>query len=297
MLINYSMTRWLSYRTFRPFSRLIRKVNAITADNLHTRLDVPDRKPDELTALITTFNYFLERLESGVRSQRNFLRNASHELKTPLAAMIGGLDVTLRHPRSNDEYHGQLQLLRQEALHLQSITEGLLALSGLELSPPPMNDVRIDEVLWNVLEKAAADYPGAEVHADLDDVADEEALLTVHGNRELLFVALSNLVDNAIKFSRPEPVQVKVTAESGRLVIAVSDRGPGISPEEQAKIFELFYRSPATRMVPGHGIGLHLTMQILGRHRITREVWAAESGGTVFRLLFPSPFSSFSNLA
>ncbi|WP_341840281.1 HAMP domain-containing sensor histidine kinase [Chitinophaga caseinilytica] len=297
MVINYSMTRWLSHRTFRPFSRLIRKVNAITADNLHTRLEVPSQKPDELTALITTFNYLLERLEAGVRSQRNFLRNASHELKTPLAAMIGEMDVTLRQPRSNDDYRGQLQLLQQEARHLQAITEGLLALSGLELSPPPMHPVRIDEVLWNVLEKAAADYPGAEVHPDLDGVADQESLLTVHGNRELLFVALSNLVDNAIKFSRPAPVQVKVTAANGRLAITVSDRGPGITADEQARIFDLFYRSPATRHLAGHGIGLHLTLQILDRHGIEMAVSAAEGGGTVFRLLFPAPFSSFSNLA
>ncbi|WP_343702339.1 HAMP domain-containing sensor histidine kinase [Chitinophaga sp.] len=289
IVINYVMTRWLARRTFSPFSRLIRKVNAITADNLHTRLQLPAGKPNELTALITTFNYFLERLEAGVKSQRNFLKNASHELKTPLAAIIGDIEVTLKQPRQQPEYEQQLQLLKKDALHLQSIMEGLLMLSGLEIATDKdMQPVRIDEILWNVLEKAGMHYPQAEISADFSGIADHEHLLMVNGNRELLFVALSNLLDNAIKFSRPHPIAVSLSVENNALSITITDQGPGIAEADQARIFDLFYRSSQTRHVSGHGIGLHLTAQILERHRAKRYIHSKPGEGTAIQVIFPA---------
>jgi signal transduction histidine kinase len=287
--INYGMTRWLARRTFSPFSRLIRKVNAINTDNLHTRLRIPAGKPNELTALITNFNYLLERLEAGVKSQRNFLKNASHELKTPLAAIIGEIEVTLKQPREHEDYEQQLQLLKKEALHLQSIMEGLLMLSGLEMArDADMQPVRIDEILWNVLEKTGMQYPQAVIFADFDGMAEHEKLLVVKGNRELLFVALSNLLDNAVKFSLPHPIHVTVAAQSGRLSITIRDEGPGIAEAEQGRIFDLFYRSSQTRHINGHGIGLHLTAQILERHRAERYIHSKPGEGTAIQVIFPA---------
>lgn len=289
LALNYFMTGWLARQTFRPFSNVIRKVNSITADNLHTRLDQPPGKPDELGDLVVTFNYFLERLENGVQAQRNFFKNASHELRTPLAVIIGDIEVALKNPRDNAEYVRVLESLKKDALHLKSIVEGLLMLSGLEMQKKQqMEPVRIDEVLWSVLEKATIEYPATQVHVDFEQMTQHESLLTIQGNRELLFVVLSNLLDNAIKFSVPQPVGVKVGVSDSMLTMTITDSGPGIPANEKERVFELFYRSNHTRHIAGNGIGLYLTRQILDLHNIAVQLSNNHPAGTAIRLIFPA---------
>lgn len=286
--LHYAITRFVSGQTFRPFGSVIRKVNSLTAENLHSRLEVPPGRPDEMKEMITTFNYFLERLEQGVHMQRTFMKNASHELKTPLAGLIGNIEVTLNQPRTNEAYREQLQSLKQDALHLKSLVECLLTLSGLQMQErQEMQPVRIDEVLWNVLERKSLEYPDASLQVDFDAVADRESLLTVTGNRDLLFVALSNIIDNAIKFSDRQPVRISASVQQERLVLTVQDQGPGIPEPEREAVFLLFYRGSNVQHMSGHGIGLHLTRQILDRHQAGIEILAAAGTGTVVRLYFP----------
>ncbi len=286
--VHYFLMSLLSRQTFRPFGSLIRKVNSITAENLHSRLEVPEGRSDEMKELITTFNYFLERLEHGIQTQRNFLKNASHELRTPLAAIIGNLEVTLNHPRENAEYLQLLWNLKNDALHLRSIVEGLLTLSGLEIEGnQQMAPVRIDEILWNLIEKKKIEYPPVQIAVNFSSNADLEQLLTVHGNKDLLFVALSNIVDNAIKFSLPHPVNIEAEAKGGQLVLTISDKGPGIAPEDQEAIFELFHRCNRTRHIAGYGIGLYLTRQILHLHKVSIKISSGSQAGTSVSLVFP----------
>src|SRR5690606_18423071 len=94
ILINYLFNIFIANRTFRPFSSVLRKVNEISTDNLHDRLPKPERN-DELGELVTTLNMFLSRLDQEVSNQKNFLKNISHELKTPLTAIIGRAEIAL----------------------------------------------------------------------------------------------------------------------------------------------------------------------------------------------------------
>ena len=171
--LNYLLGTFLAKQTFRPFTEVIAKVNTITTENLHSRLEIPQTSgKDEIKELATTFNYLLERLESGIMIQNNFLKNASHELKTPLTIIIGDIDVSLQQPRTNEQYEEILKSLRKDTLHLKATLEGLLVLSGLELSEPQqMENIRIDEILWNVLEKKAIEYPESKVSVDLNAIA------------------------------------------------------------------------------------------------------------------------------
>src|SRR5690606_7171064 len=133
LIFHYFLTSILANKTFRPFSKIIRKVNEIKPQDLSVRLEVPPGKPDEMKNLITTFNYFLERLEKSMMIQRDFLKNASHELKTPLAVLIGEIEVALHQPRTNEQYKEFLDSIKKDGLHLKSIIEGLLTLSSLEI--------------------------------------------------------------------------------------------------------------------------------------------------------------------
>lgn len=287
--LNYLLGTFLAKQTFRPFTEVIAKVNTITTENLHSRLEVPQTSgKDEIKELVTTFNYLLERLESGIMIQNNFLKNASHELKTPLTIIIGDLDVSLQQPRTNTQYEEILKSLRKDALHLKATLEGLLVLSGLELSEPQqMETIRIDEILWNVLEKKAIEYPESKVSFNLNAIADQEALLSIYANKHMLFIALYNIVDNAVKFSSPAPVAIFALSNKNKLVIKITDQGPGISENDQESIFDLFFRSDTTRHIQGQGLGLFITMQILKLHNINLIVDSELGKGTSFSLVFP----------
>ncbi|WP_394774793.1 ATP-binding protein [Flavobacterium sp.] len=287
--LNYLLGTFLAKQTFRPFKEVIAKVNTITTENLQTRLEIPQTSgKDEIKELVTTFNYLLERLESGIMIQNNFLKNASHELKTPLTIIIGDIDVSLQQPRTNEQYEKILKSLRKDALHLKATLEGLLVLSGLELSEPQqMETVRIDEILWNVLEKKAIEYPESKVSVNLNAIADHEDLLSVHANKHMLFIALYNILDNAIKFSFPKQVDVFILSDDGKLLIKIVDHGHGISDKDKESIFDLFFRSDNTRHIQGQGLGLFITMQILKLHNINLIVDSELEKGTSFSLLFP----------
>jgi signal transduction histidine kinase len=287
--LNFLLGRFLAKQTFRPFEDVIAKVNTITTENLHSRLEMPTVSgKDEIKELITTFNYLLERLETGIKLQNNFLKNASHELKTPLTIIIGDIDVSLRHPRTNEEYENVLKSLRKDTFHLKSILEELLVLSGLELSEPQkMETIRIDEILWNVLEKKAIEYPDSKVSVNFDAIANDEELLSVYANKDMLFIALNNILDNAIKFSFPEKVNVLASSNEGKLLIKIVDKGLGISQKDQESIFELFFRSDRTRHIQGQGLGLFITMQILKLHNIELKLDSELEKGTTISLLFP----------
>jgi len=287
--LNYLLGTFLAKQTFRPFTEVIAKVNTITTENLHSRLEVPQTSgKDEIKELVTTFNYLLERLESGIMIQNNFLKNASHELKTPLTIIIGDIDVSLQQPRTNAQYEEILKSLRKDTLHLKATLEGLLVLSGLELSEPQqMETIRIDEILWNVLEKKAIEYPESKVSFNLNAIADQEDLLSIYANKHMLFIALYNILDNAIKFSSPAPVAIFALSNENKLVIKITDQGPGISDSDKESIFDLFFRSDNTRHIQGQGLGLFITMQILKLHNIHLIVDSELGKGTSFSLVFP----------
>lgn len=285
--LNFFIGRFLAKQTFRPFEDVIAKVNTITTENLHSRLEMPTSGKDEVRELITTFNYLLERLESGITIQNNFLKNASHELKTPLTIIIGDIDVSLQYPRTNEQYEEVLKSLRKDTFQLKSILDGLLVLSGLQVGEPEqMETVRIDEILWNVLEKKAIEYPESKVSLNLEALENEE-LLSVHANKHMLFTALYNIVDNAIKFSFPAPVTILALEKDKKLLIQVIDQGSGIAEKDKESIFDLFFRSDRTRHIKGQGLGLFITMEILRRHHITLSVDSELEKGTSFSLLFP----------
>jgi signal transduction histidine kinase len=289
LLVHYLLTQVLARKTFRPFNDLVDQVNAIKSDRLDMRLDYPQHQQDEITALVAAFNYFLQRLENTMMIQRNFLKHASHELKTPLAVLIGDIEVSLQQPRNKEEYEATLRRLRREGLHLKSITEALLMLSSFELPAQyQMAPIRIDELLWLVLDKKQIEYPEARLGVDFDFQPEKEALLSFQANKDLLFVALSNLTDNALKFSGSKPVRIRLYMADNMLHLSIADQGPGIPASEQQRIFELFYRDTRRTDVSGYGIGLYLTRQILDLHKIKLKIDSEPGQGTLMTLSFPS---------
>ncbi|AKD05228.1 HAMP domain-containing sensor histidine kinase [Pontibacter korlensis] len=290
ILINYVLNVLLAKRTFRPFSAILQKVNSISTENLSSRLAEIERPGDELSDLTSTLNTFLDRLESGVNNQKQFLKNVSHELKTPLAAILGEAELSLDKEHTSEHYRKVLSKVAKNTSELNSVIEGLLLISGLNNNDPKttFRSFRLDELLWEVLEKLHFKYPDAEVETLIE--VDDSEVMQLHSHPELIATALTNIIDNALKFSDEQKVTLTVKlSEQGRLTLLVQDRGLGIPEQEQHKVFDLFYRGTNTQYLrPGHGIGLSLTRHITEFCHIDLSIASAAEHGTIVKLIFPA---------
>jgi len=220
-------------------------------------LDVPPSR-DELEDLGRAFNDLLADLRQSLERQHRFTGDASHQLRTPLTAMLASVEVTLRQVQSPAEYQRVLEVVRRRGVQLRQIIESLLFLARAESDCELTDAEVIDLSGWcRSWLDSWVDHPRA---ADLT-VQNGQTPALVMANPALLGQVLDNLLDNACKYSRPgTPVVVTVEARANEAVLTVSDRGCGIAPDELPLICEPFFRSAQARWVGAQGVGLGLTV-------------------------------------
>jgi two-component system sensor histidine kinase MprB len=292
LLLIYAVGRFFAGRALAPIAALNDQVDRITAQDLHRRVDEPLRtsEKDDLRRLARTFNRLLGRLETSFEGQRTFVRNASHELRTPLTASIGELQVLLARERSADVYREGATSVLSELQQLKQLINNLLDLAQTDEAVPLTDEIRLDELLWEVRE-AVAPVQRGRVQVDLGDLSelpDDPAVFEIKGHRALLTRALGNLIDNALKYSASEQrvtLSLRYAAGSG-LVVRVADTGQGIAEEDLAQVFQPFFRAASVRGVVGHGVGLPLAQRIVALHGGTLALRSELGCGTVAELTF-----------
>lgn len=274
-------------RALQPISKVVSNVKDITITSLNLRVDEGNGK-DEIAQLAQTFNQMLVRLEQAFKTQKNFIANASHELRTPLTAITGQLEVLLMKERNSNEYKVAAQSILEDIRNLNSISNRLLLLaqtSDVEREKA-FTKLRVDELLWQVREDLLKHQPDylvdISLNADLDDTD-----LTVLGDEQLLKTALSNIIENACKYSENHQAQVFVKIDQGILQIEFTDHGIGIPDEDLKIIMEPFQRGKNAHKAKGHGIGLSLVDAILKMHKATIQLYSKVNEGTQFIVKFP----------
>jgi len=240
---------------------------------------------DEWDQLAENLNLMLDRIEGLMGEVKQVTDNVAHDLRTPLARMRGRLEKA--HARQRDGEHDQL-LIGDTMADLDSVLRMFASLT--RISQIEANDrtaafrlVNLANIAREVVElfDAAAEEKGGH----LSVVADQPLLVT--GDRDLLFDAVANLVDNAIKHGREAgQVTVEVTRDNGGAVISVADDGPGIPVNECQQVFKRFYRLERSRCTPGNGLGLSLVAAVARLHGARIEM-ADNTPGLKFKLLFP----------
>ncbi|GHJ16030.1 MULTISPECIES: sensor histidine kinase [unclassified Micromonospora] len=250
---------WFVGRSLRPVEAIRRRVAGITARDLHARVPVPPAR-DEVAALAETMNRMLERLETAAASQRRFVADASHELRSPLATLRAGLDRLALAPV---EGHGELvELLRRETSRLGDLVADLLLLARIDErgATGRRDDVDLDDLAYTERERLAGQHPDLTVRADLTPVR-------VTGDAHDLGRALRNLADNAARHARTQ-VTLRVSARDGWGCVEVTDDGPGVPPADRERIFDRFVRLDDSRTRPqgGTGLGLAITRQVVAVH-------------------------------
>jgi two-component system, OmpR family, sensor histidine kinase MprB len=257
-----------------PVRRLTRVTETVTeTGDLSERIEA--QGADELGRLASSFNTMLAGLEVSTKAQRQLVADASHELRTPLTSMRTNIEVLARGRELSDEERARLLHDVVEQLgEMTTLIAGLIELARGDQRPAEPEDIRLDLLVADAVERAHRDRPTVQFETDLEES-------TVRGVPETLERAVSNLLDNAAKWSPPGG-QVDVTVTSGRVV--VRDRGPGIDEEHVPYVFDRFYRAPAARRMPGSGLGLAIVKQVAEAHGGTVTAERAPDGGTIMTL-------------
>jgi heavy metal sensor kinase len=281
---------FLARKSLSPVAAMTNSAAQISAANLNDRLPVKNER-DELGNLAVVFNLMLERLENSFEQQRRFMADASHELRTPLAIVQGESEVALsRADRSQGELRESLEVVSDESKRLTRIVEDLFTLARADAGQFMTNfrDLYLDEVLADCVRKVKvlADKKNISM-----EISAEEFLMT--GDEPLLHRLFINLLDNAIKYNR-EAGKVSVIGKKalGGYRILISDTGKGISPGEQTKIFERFYRADKARSRSngtansGAGLGLSIAQWIAEIHQGKIELSSTDDNGSTFVITF-----------
>lgn len=279
-------------RALKPMVNVIDEVDKITATNLHKRVPVSNTK-DEITHLSNTFNKMLDRLEGSFAMQKNFVANASHEFRTPLTSMKGQIDVMLMQNRTEAEYIKTLKSVNEDINNLIELLQGLSELAKItaEFNQTNVEDIPIVDLILDARSELIKSKPKYSIEIAIKNFSDDEVKTHIIGNTALLKSALSNLMDNACKFSPLFKVKVEINFEDP-VIIKFIDEGIGISEKDMKHIFEPFYRGNDTRNIIGHGIGLSLVKRIIEMHQGTIKVESKQGQGTIFTISFNSVLPS-----
>jgi heavy metal sensor kinase len=270
---------WLSGRALKPVKDITAAALNISIENLSRRLPVPETG-DELADLTEVLNTMLARLESAVKTLSQFVADASHEFRTPLAVIRTTAELALRRARSPEAYRDSLEEIGAEAERMTVLVEDLLTLARSDsgVADMPLSPLDLSEVLRDVLEEMRnlAEFRRVRIKPILGKVM-------ISGNRPALHRAFLVLLDNALKYSA-EKGEVMVTLSDASLEI--KDFGTGIRREDLPHIFKRFYQADRARSQGGYGLGLSLAESIVKAHGGSIEVASVFGEGSTFRVVF-----------
>ena len=234
-LFSFGLLSWNAQIITKPLQQMVVRMQQITAKDLHLRLT--ERKgSDELAQTINYFNQMMERLELSFNSQKSFIVNASHELRNPMTAIMGECEVMQLKEFTSGEYKESIKRVENEIERLNTLVNSLfqLAQADLDISESGAETLNISEELQSIINYFEHSKYKGRISLELND-----ATYHIKSNKHLLFVALQNIIDNACKYS-DNPVNILARNTKSGFQIMVIDKGVGIPPNEQDKIFDTF---------------------------------------------------------
>lgn len=263
MLSLFVCSLLLTKRFTAEHRRIAATLHSVAHGDLYARA-LQGSKDPELEQWRLDLNDVAEKLSALIRQQRRFIANAAHELRSPITALYGELQQSLRQERSNAEYKTSISHALRATRRLTRLTDDLLSMARAEHAESPLERVRLRELFDEAAQElgAAAQDKQVQLEAELGE-------LEVRGRPSELQRLLRNLIDNAVRHS-PSGGRVRCEASSSGawVTLRVSDQGSGVSAADRARVFEPFYRSPETRSSAreGAGLGLSIAREIVRSH-------------------------------
>ena len=275
----------------KPVQQLSAHMKEISPNTLSDSIEI-EGGGEEIQELVRSFNQMTEQLDEAFAMQRRFSASAAHELRTPITVLRTKLDVFKKKKREQREYDELITTMETYIDRLSSIITDLLEFAETsELGET--EDVSLDSVVKTVVDdlESVAQNNMINVQVNIQPKAQSEAQnLIVKGNTNLLYRALYNLIENAIRYNNEEgSVSITLETKGQEGVVIIADTGVGIAPEQRELIFEPFYRvnKSRSREFGGAGIGLSLVKTILKRHGASITVSENNPQGSVFTIRIP----------
>jgi heavy metal sensor kinase len=288
VLVTAGVSWWVASSALRPMTMMAAQAETITSQSPDWRLDAPT-VTDELGQLARAFNRLLSRLGEASQMQRQFMADASHELRTPVSVIQTAAEVTLEQPTREDwEYREALTIVNEQSTRLSQMVQDMFVLARADAG-----GYRLTRRLLYVDEIVAECVRAVSVVAATRDIQLTTALqpdVAVNADDALLRQLVTNLLDNAVQHTPPGgSVTVVVNSDAGPATIAVSDTGPGIPPGDRERVFERFVRLDRARSATsGAGLGLPIARWIAEQHGGALTVEENVMGGCVFVVRLPA---------
>jgi len=278
----------LAMRSLQPLQELTRTVDAVTSADLSARVKVCF-EDDEIGTLGQRFNSLLNRLEEAFKIQRQFMADASHQIRTPVTVALAAAQVTGHDTGANlVDCHESLKIIEQQMLQLRKAVEDMLFLSQADTSSLKLDrqEIYLDDTISDAVRAAKTLALKKQQVLRVSSLAEAECF----GDADLLRQAVIILLDNAVKFT-PQGgiIEVALTRRGARWICSVSDSGPGISEQAQSRIFERFFRADgAKNNTAGAGLGLAIAKSIVENHQGTLTLVESRPGCTTFEIAIPA---------
>jgi heavy metal sensor kinase len=277
---------FLSRQAIRPVAASIRAARRLDPENLAERLPLTGAG-DELDELAATINGLLDRLGAYHAQITRFTADASHELRSPLAAMRAAVEIVLQKPRGAEDYRNVLATLGEQCERLTALVNGLLLLARADAGEVSIRREEVD--VTALADDVAEMFDLLAEERGIRLIAETAGPVMVAGDPSRLRQLLTNLVDNAVRFTEPGgKVTLRVESDADRAIVCVTDTGIGIPPEHLPHVFERFYQADAARSSSGCGLGLSICRWIVKAHGGAIEAGSREGKGAEFTVILPS---------
>ncbi|MGI6124277.1 MAG: sensor histidine kinase, partial [Acetivibrionales bacterium] len=286
VLTIYVRGNYLTRKTFRLLDEFIEKANNISSQNLNLRLNVSN-STDELIELSMTFNRMMDRIEKAYDKQKQFVSDASHELRTPISVIQGYARMLDRWGKDDKEIlHESIEAINKESKNMQDLVDKLLFIARNDKDTMVLIKDKFN--FSELMEEMVRDTKMLETKHNIESHVEPDII--INGDRDRIKQALRIFVDNAIKYTEPGGnITLKLEKEEGYAVAAVIDNGRGIPEKDLPNIFDRFYQVDAARERDkgGHGLGLSIARIIVLRHGGRIKVASKMGAGTRFRVFLP----------
>lgn len=288
-LIALILGRYITNQALKPLIEVTQSLRRFSQGDFSLRPVVTSQR-NEMGGLATAFNAAADQVvaafeerERVARHMRQFIADAGHELRTPLTVVMGYIDVLQRGAVTDRELATNiLTTMGEESRRMRALIDKLILLARLDREEVQeiIETIDVAEIAGKVVEKFAPLAPAGLKF-------EREGAAWVIGDPIEIHEAISNIVDNALKYASNAPIDVRVVSENGHVAVAIKDQGPGMTPEEQAHAFDRFYRGDRRFEVEGSGLGLAIAKSAVERARGTLHVASAPGKGTEFRIELP----------
>ena len=284
--ICWLITSFAVKKAMNPLSSFHKKIKKINENNLDTRIESKSNK-DEIDLIANEFNFMMDRIEISYQKQKEFTANASHELRTPLSRITSQIENVVAHSKTTSENKSFLKAILSDVNQLTELINSLLILSKIDTANDANYELhRLDEILFSAIEKLNQSFPDFVVLFEMEENENLDRALEIKGNKNLLEIALINVLKNACVYSDNKQAKVKISTNKNQLIISVSNTGNTLSDEEQKNLFQPFMRGQNSKGTIGFGLGLRIVQRILTLHKADIKYSISGINTNLFRLFF-----------